>query len=103
MQREAAGSPHAKALLLLSARLSRAPLPIADYITDTKAVMDQALRVGNALVDMAAHALGSPPSMALLRALTPRFWFAGHLHTPARHPFKHLIVDSSLVRDAFGC
>lgn len=30
--------------------------------------------------DMAAGALGSPPSMALLRALKPRFWFSGHLH-----------------------
>lgn len=29
--------------------------------------------------------------------------FPGHLHTPKRHPFKHLLVDSSLVRDSFGC
>jgi hypothetical protein len=33
----------------------------------------------------------------------PRVAFPGHLHTPQRHPFKHLIVDSALVRDAFGC
>lgn len=27
----------------------------------------------------------------------------GHLHTPQQHPFKHLIIDSALVRDSFGC
>jgi phosphonate transport system substrate-binding protein len=27
----------------------------------------------------------------------------GILHAPQRHPFKHLIVDSALVRDSFGC
>ena len=33
----------------------------------------------------------------------PRLRWPGLLHTPRRHPFKHLIVDSSLVRDSFGC
>jgi len=27
----------------------------------------------------------------------------GLLHTPQRHPFKHLLIDSALVRDSFGC
>ena len=38
-------SPHTKAHLLLQAHFSRAPLPIADYLTDTKSVLDQALRI----------------------------------------------------------
>lgn len=29
--------------------------------------------------------------------------YHGHLHTPERHPFRHLIVDSALIRDSFGC
>jgi hypothetical protein len=33
----------------------------------------------------------------------PAVRWPGQLHTPARHPFKHLIVDSALVRDAYGC
>jgi phosphonate transport system substrate-binding protein len=33
----------------------------------------------------------------------PKVKWPGHLHTPKNHPFKHLIVDSSLVRDSFGC
>lgn len=33
----------------------------------------------------------------------PKQRWPGILHTPQRHPFKHLIVDSALVRDSFGC
>ena len=38
-------SPHTKTHLLLQAHFSRAALPIADYLTDTKSVLDQALRI----------------------------------------------------------
>ena len=38
-------SPHSKAHLLLQAHFSRTALPIADYQTDTKSVLDQALRI----------------------------------------------------------
>ena len=38
-------SPHTKTHLLLQAHFSRAELPIADYVTDTKSVLDQALRI----------------------------------------------------------
>ena len=47
-------SPHVKALLLLQARLARAPVPITDYVNDTKSVLDQSLRVINSLIDVAA-------------------------------------------------
>lgn len=47
-------SPHTKTHLLLQAHFSRAALPIADYLTDTKSVLDQALRILQALVDFAA-------------------------------------------------
>jgi activating signal cointegrator complex subunit 3 len=33
-------SPHVKANLLLQAHFERCPLPITDYITDTKSVLD---------------------------------------------------------------
>ena len=42
---DAMDSPHTKTHLLLQAHFSRAPLPIADYGTDTKSVLDQALRI----------------------------------------------------------
>lgn len=48
-------SPHTKAHLLLQAHLSRTMLPCPDYDTDTKTVLDQALRVCQAMLDVAAH------------------------------------------------
>ena len=44
-----------KAYLLLQAHFVRAPLPISDYITDTKSVMDNAPRVLNAMLDISAE------------------------------------------------
>lgn len=48
------GSSHTKAFLLLQAHFEHAPLPITDYINDTKSVLDQAPRILNAMVDIAA-------------------------------------------------
>ncbi|XP_045150249.1 activating signal cointegrator 1 complex subunit 3 [Echinops telfairi] len=48
-------SPHTKTHLLLQAHLSRAMLPCPDYDTDTKTVLDQALRVCQAMLDVAAN------------------------------------------------
>ena len=38
-------SPHTKTHLLFQAHFSRVQVLIADYITDTKSVLDQALRI----------------------------------------------------------
>jgi activating signal cointegrator complex subunit 3 len=38
-------SPHVKANLLLQAHFSSLALPISDYVTDTKSVLDQAIRI----------------------------------------------------------
>jgi lariat debranching enzyme len=40
--------------------------------------------------------LGSPPSMALLNAVRPRFWFSGHLHTKFAALVPH--ADGSATR-----
>eukprot|EP01027_Heterolobosea_sp_BB2_P026939 GEZU01042062.1.p1 GENE.GEZU01042062.1~~GEZU01042062.1.p1 ORF type:complete len:2174 (-),score=564.16 GEZU01042062.1:67-6525(-) len=48
-------SPHTKAYLLLQSHFSRIDLPISDYITDTKTVLDQSIRVIQAMVDIAAE------------------------------------------------
>ena len=47
-------SPHTKTHLLLQAHFSRLPLPIADYGTDTKSVLDQAIRIMQAMIDVCA-------------------------------------------------
>lgn len=43
-----------KTFLLLQAHFSQLPLPIADYITDTKSVLDQAMRIVQAVIDICA-------------------------------------------------
>jgi activating signal cointegrator complex subunit 3 len=46
-------SPHVKTLLLLQAHIWRVPVPIADYKTDLKNVLDQFVRIVQAMVDVA--------------------------------------------------
>jgi hypothetical protein len=48
-------SAHCKAFLLLLAHMEGSPLPISDYITDTKMVLDQVARVLKAMIDVAAE------------------------------------------------
>jgi activating signal cointegrator complex subunit 3 len=47
--------PHVKTNLLLQAHFTRMELPISDYVTDTKSVLDQSIRVLQAMVDVAAN------------------------------------------------
>ncbi|XP_049849138.1 uncharacterized protein LOC126317508 [Schistocerca gregaria] len=47
--------PHLKACLLVQFHLSRLPLPITDFITDTKQVFDQFTRILQAMIDVSAH------------------------------------------------
>ena len=47
-------SPHTKAHLLLQAHFCQSALPMSDYLTDLKSVLDQALRVLQAMVDIAS-------------------------------------------------
>ncbi|XP_014472478.1 PREDICTED: activating signal cointegrator 1 complex subunit 3 [Dinoponera quadriceps] len=48
-------SPHTKAFLLLQSHFSRLPPPCSDYITDLKSVLDQAIRILQAMVDTVAE------------------------------------------------
>ncbi|ONH65607.1 Antiviral helicase SLH1 [Cyberlindnera fabianii] len=47
--------PHIKAFLLLQAHMSRVDLPIADYVQDTVTMLDQALRILQAYIDVASE------------------------------------------------
>lgn len=47
-------SPHTKTHLLLQAYFTRVALPCADYGTDTKSVLDQAIRIMQAMIDYCA-------------------------------------------------
>ncbi|KAI1885583.1 hypothetical protein AGOR_G00205300 [Albula goreensis] len=48
-------SAHTKTHLLLQAHFSHAPLPCSDYSTDTKTVLDNAIRICQAMLDVAAN------------------------------------------------
>ena len=48
-------SPHTKTYLLLQAHLERTPLPIRDYLTDTKIVLESSIRLIQALLDIATE------------------------------------------------
>lgn len=47
--------PHVKAYLLIQAYMEHIDLPIVDYVQDTVSVLDQALRILQALVEVAAE------------------------------------------------
>jgi activating signal cointegrator complex subunit 3 len=61
------GDSHTKAFLLLQAHFYRVKLPISDYITDTKSVLDQAPRVLNGMLDVAADAGQLEIALRLMR------------------------------------
>src|SRR6202012_5390347 len=44
--------PHVKAFLLLQAHMSRIDLPISDYVGDQTSVLDQAIRIIQASIDV---------------------------------------------------
>lgn len=71
-------SPHTKAHLLLQAHFSHLPLPISDYVTDLKSVLDQAVRILQAMVDVAAdsgYLFTALNSMHLLQMIMSGRWF----------------------------
>ena len=79
-------SPHTKAFLLLQAHFEDLELPISDFITDTKSVLDQAVRILQAMVDVSADRgalLTALNTMHLLQMIIQGQW----LHTS---PFKYL-------------
>jgi antiviral helicase SLH1 len=70
--------PHIKTFLLLQAFMSRTDLPIVDYTQDTVTVLDQALRILQAYIDVSSE-LGYLNTVLmfikLMQSLKQRFWF----------------------------
>lgn len=48
-------SPHTKAFLLFQAHFSHLQLPMSDYYTDLKSILDQAIRILQAMIDTSAE------------------------------------------------
>lgn len=70
--------PHVKAYLLIQAFMSRVELPIADYAQDTVSVLDQALRILQAYIDVASE-LGYLhvvlTFIRLMQCIKQRIWY----------------------------
>ncbi|KMS97778.1 hypothetical protein BVRB_5g123420 [Beta vulgaris subsp. vulgaris] len=47
--------PHVKANLLFQAHFSQLEMPISDYVTDLKSVLDQSIRIIQAMIDICAN------------------------------------------------
>ncbi|MCD7464619.1 activating signal cointegrator 1 complex subunit [Datura stramonium] len=70
--------PHVKANLLFQAHFSQSELPISDYITDLKSVLDQSIRIIQAMIDICANSgwLSSTITcMHLLQMVMQGLWF----------------------------
>lgn len=70
--------PHVKTNLLLQAHFSQVEMPISDYITDLKSVLDQSIRIIQAMIDICANSgwLSSTIScMHLLQMIMQGLWF----------------------------
>ncbi|CAI5478002.1 unnamed protein product [Closterium sp. Yama58-4] len=59
--------PHTKTNLLLQAHFSRLAMPMSDYETDLKSVLDQTIRVLQAMIDTAATAGQLQPALLTMR------------------------------------
>ncbi|XP_042461585.1 DExH-box ATP-dependent RNA helicase DExH14-like isoform X2 [Zingiber officinale] len=70
--------PHVKANLLFQAHFSRIELPITDYVTDLKSVLDQSIRIIQAMIDISANSgwLSSTMTcMHLLQMIMQGLWY----------------------------
>ncbi|PON68968.1 Activating signal cointegrator 1 complex subunit [Parasponia andersonii] len=70
--------PHVKANLLFQAHFSQLELPISDYVTDLKSVLDQSIRIIQAMIDICANSgwlSSSITCMHLLQMIMQGLWF----------------------------
>ena len=69
--------PHVKSFLLLQAHMSRIPLPITDYVGDQTSVLDQAIRIIQASIDVLAelnHLSSCLAMITLLQCIKSAAW-----------------------------
>ncbi|KAJ1402777.1 Winged helix DNA-binding domain superfamily [Sesbania bispinosa] len=70
--------PHIKANLLFQSHFSQLELPISDYVTDLKSVLDQSIRIIQAMIDICANSgwlSSSITCMHLLQMVMQGLWF----------------------------
>ncbi|KAL5544599.1 hypothetical protein UlMin_008383 [Ulmus minor] len=78
VDKERFDDPHVKANLLFQAHFSQLELQISDYITDLKSVLDQSIRIIQAMIDICANSgwlSSSITCMHLLQMVMQGLWF----------------------------
>lgn len=89
-------SPHTKAHLLFQAHFSRLQLPCSDYLTDLKSVLDQAIRILQAIIDIVANQGWLSPALSgivVLQMIIQARWHTDN--TLLTLP----LVDNSVLED----
>lgn len=61
--------PHLKVFMLLQAFMQRIPLPITDFLNDQNSIMDNSIRLINALADIACEAKASNALMLIMTTM----------------------------------
>jgi len=69
LAQQAYDSPHTKAFLLLQAHMWGVKVPIADFQTDMKSVLDQSIRIIQSMVDIAAYEAQLKSAMNMIMLL----------------------------------
>ena len=100
--------PHVKAFLLLQAHMSRIDLPITDYVGDQTSVLDQAIRIIQASIDVLTE-LGYLSSclqmISLLQCIKSARWPADYplsilpgvpVKTPAKQALPYRLQDFAI-------
>ncbi|GAU12731.1 hypothetical protein TSUD_122230 [Trifolium subterraneum] len=67
--------PHVKANLLFQCHFSQLELPISDYATDLKSVLDQSIRIIQAMIDVCANSGWLSSSITCMHLLQMGLWF----------------------------
>ncbi|GMH17017.1 hypothetical protein Nepgr_018858 [Nepenthes gracilis] len=70
--------PHVKANLLFQAHFSQLEMPIIDYVTDLKSILDQSIRILQAMIDICANSGWLSTTIAcmhLLQMVMQGLWF----------------------------
>lgn len=97
-------SPHTKAHLLFQAHFSRLQLPCSDYLTDLKSVLDQAIRILQAIIDMVGNQGWLSPALCgvvVLQMIVQARWHTDnslltlpHVDAAALAAFASISIDS---------
>ncbi|XP_047508654.1 activating signal cointegrator 1 complex subunit 3 [Pieris napi] len=96
-------SSHVKAFLLLQAHLTRIQLPNTDYLTDTKSVLDQTIRIIQAMIDTSAEngwLYVCLSCQLLMQCIIQARWPSDSPLTTLPHiESQHLYIFSSMAKD----